>query len=296
MTTYIAGQELEAPADPRVQADIGPAPWDGTVDALSNGAPREVVNVPPRIRDYVIAQKKIAASLLEGDPVLGPLKDTWAQFQTITKPIRDRCVAELAQIEAERQYADNPNVRRMLDGRAHVANARAQDERKKALQSHVDAKLDALKELEQQVRAERDDPKSWRPTAEDMAAVVELRQSLQLMGPTHAVPILQRQLVIEPALRGKGHGKASVLLPVLRSMFESNYPTGFAPNGEPKPRGYHTPEVEDVIRQAETVRRDSNYYANDYKLQAIQLARYKLAALVTDWVPAEWATKIGGIE
>jgi len=228
--------------------------------------------------------------------VLGPLKDTWAQFQAITKPILDRRAVELAQIDAERQYADNPNVRSMLDGRAQVARARAENERKGALQSHVEAKLEALKELEQQVRAERDDPKSWRPTAEDMAAVVELRQSLQLMGPVHAVPILQRQLVIEPALRGKGHGKASVLLPVLRSMYESNYPTGFAPNGDPKPRGYHTPEVEDVIKQAEAVRRDSNYYATDYKLQAIHLARYKLGLWASDWAPGEWATKIGGIE
>src|SRR5712664_2131928 len=159
MTEYIAGEAIEAPADSRVLADIGPAPWDGTTFALSNGAPRELVSVPPSIASYVVQQKTLAGSLLEGDPVLGPLKDTWAQFQTIIKPIRDRCAAELAQIDAERQYADNPNVKKMLDGRAHVANARAQAERKTALESQVEAKLDALKELEQQVRAERDDPK-----------------------------------------------------------------------------------------------------------------------------------------
>jgi hypothetical protein len=296
MTEYIAGQEIDAPVDPRVLADIGPAPWDGTPGTLENGAPREIVSVSPRLRDYIVQQKTLAGSLLESDPVLGPLKDTWVQFQATTKPIRDRCAAELAQIDAERRYADNPHVKKMLDGRAQVARARALAERNTALQSQIDAKLEALKELEQTVRAEQADPQSWRPSAADMAAVVELRQSLQLMGPTYGVPILQRQLVTEPAVRNQGHGKASALLPILRSMYESNFPTGFTASGDPKPRGYRTYEVADVIQQAEAVRRDSAYYANDFKLQAIQLARYKLGVLRSEWVPPEWARQIGGLE
>ena len=41
--------------------------------------------------------------------------------------------------------------------------------------------------------------------------------------------------------------------------------------------------VQDVITQAKAVQRDAAYYAGHQKLQAINLARYKLGVLATDY-------------
>jgi hypothetical protein len=291
MTTYIAGQAVEASADPRVLADAGPQPWDGNPSGLTLDADRVLVSVPPRIRDYVIQQKKIAASLLEGDATLAPLKNTWTEFDTTTKPIRERRAAEQAQDAAERGYAQGPQ-QGMLEVRGLANDARAVGEIRELLAAQVETKLKALDEAEQAARAELDDPKSWRPTAEDMAAVVELRQSIQLMGPTYAVPILLRQLVIEPAISGKGLGKATALLPIIRNLYETNHPTGYDQKGDPRPRGWRTHEVEDVIAQAETVRQDAAYYANHQKLRQINIARFKLAVLADEY--AKGLGKFGG--
>src|SRR3989442_4825168 len=99
MTTYVAGQELDVnPADVRVNADIGISAWDGTewqLNAqLADGAAREIATVSPSMRNYIVAQKKIAAAQVAADPVLASLKTTWTEVETASQPIPERRPAD----------------------------------------------------------------------------------------------------------------------------------------------------------------------------------------------------------
>jgi hypothetical protein len=307
MTEYVAGQVLDThvgpvravhPNDTRVPADIGISDWSGDTMALADGAGREVVAVAPPVRAYIIGQKELAATHVAADPVLASLKNTWTEFEAAAKSTRERYTAERAQIAAERRFTPPPGTpvidqagnvvegptapaHRALGVRDAVVTERARAEITQALATQLEAKLKVLTELERTVRAELDDPPSWRPTAEDMAAVLELRQSLQLLTPQYAIPILMRQLVLDPATRGKGQGKVTALLPIVQSLMQRDAVERDR-QGLPE-YGYASYAVEDIVTQARAIQRDSSYYANHQKLRAIHMARFKLGELARDY-------------
>src|SRR2546428_5585117 len=109
MTTYLAGQapDYVNPADVRVNADIGISAWDGTDGALADGAPREIATVMPLVRDYIIAQKQVAAAQVSDEPTLKALATTWPELEAASKPVRERRAAER---ETERWEPTPANV------------------------------------------------------------------------------------------------------------------------------------------------------------------------------------------
>ncbi len=280
MTTYIAGQApVEVPLyDQRVQADIGINTWDGTDFALGDGAERYVVPVMPPVKDYIMQQKKIAAANVAADPVLASLKTTWPELEAASKPVRERRAAE----QATEQWERTPAI--VVRGRQE----RAQSEIGEATKTALTAKLNALAELEQTVRAELDNPAP--ASAEDMAAALNLQVSLGLLTPQFAVPILLRQLVIDPARTGKGQGKVTALLPLVESLMQRD--AVVRDQRGLIEFGYASFVVQDVIQQAKAVQRDASYYANHQKLQAIHLARFKLGELARGY--AQGVGKMGG--
>ena len=306
MTTYVAGQALEVnPNDTRVQADIGINPWEGDNFALGDGAERQVVPVMPLVRDYIVQQKKIATANVAADQVLASLKNTWTEFDAATTSARERYAAERAQIAAERRFTppagsatvdeagnvvEGPTApaHRALGVRDDVATERARAEITQALATQLEAKLKALAEAEQTARAELDNPVP--ASAEDMEAALDLQVSLGLLTPQYAVPILLRQLVIDPARTGKGQGKVTALLPIVQSLMQRDAVE--RDKRELPEYGYASYAVQDIITQAKAVQRDASYYASHQKLRAIHLARYKLGELARGYV--QGVGRLGG--
>jgi hypothetical protein len=279
MTEYVAGQApVEVhPYDQRVWADLGINPWEGENLALADGADRHAMPVMPLVKDYVVQQKKLASANVAADPVLASLKTTWADLEQASKPIRERRAQER---EAEQWEPTPANVKRARD-------TRAQTEIREAIKAPLDAKLQALAALEQTVRDALDNPAP--PSAEDMEAALDLQVSLGLLTPQFAIPILLRQLVIEPAQTGK-QGKVTALLPIVESLMQRDAAVrdqrGLAEYG------YASYAMLDLLTQAKAVSRTASYYANHQKLQAIHVARFKLGEMARGY--AQGVGKVGG--
>lgn len=273
MTTYVLGEApVEThPHDQRVPADLGITPWDGSALALSDGADRQVLPVMPLVRDYIVQQKKVAEARVADLPALKALKNTWAEAEAASKPIRERRAAEQEQERWEPTPAD------VKQGR----EARTRHDIQAALAPVLETKLKALATLAQTVRADMDDPPSLRPTPEDMDAALTLSTSLSILTPQYAIPILLRQLVVEPAMTGKGLGRVTALLPIVQSLIQRD--AVVRENKNLTEYGYASYAVQDIVTQAKAILQDASYYANHQTLQAIERARYKLTGFAADY-------------
>jgi hypothetical protein len=254
-----------APDDPTSLVDVSPLPWDDKTSTPEEPG-REPIAVSLAVRDYVLAEKQLAAKA--GNPVADRLKTF---LPSLTK-VAETAVASLAQVAKQEERVRNARLStEQTNAIAGLAQLDRNDARA-ALKVAVDAKV---KEFDAYLAQEEANAATQlgvtRFTAADMEWTADLARTLQLMPARVAAPVLRRFLVadvvnaIGETERVAALRRAAALRPVIDGMVEGNA------------NGYgDSHEVKLVLREAQAVSQDRDWYAARQRLATIARARLQL--------------------
>lgn len=272
---------LEAPATTPVPpgyrtVDVSTREWDGS--AASLGEPgREGATVPRALADYLVQQKAIAAAQVRDHTVWSPDEgDPFnpAQYLPTLRAATQVGRDALAQGRAERVDAQRFGVSERqleaLDANQAAPIARTKAAIRDAVTTVATKALTALAQAERVATRELASA-GVQPTEQDYAGALDLRQTLDLMPPSIAVPLLRGILVEQPARTGKNVGRVVAVLPLLRAKHQTD------------PAWNNSPDADALITECELVTRNAEWYRAHMRLSRIHELQYKVQSLTGDY-------------